>query len=68
MQKEQDHVKVMPKRLHLNGHTSYRFLQKSNGILHLYEKLLAVKWKGKWEGLLSPLMTRTCIFNVTKKK
>ena len=43
MQKEQDHVKVMPKRLHLNGHTSYRFLQKSNGILHLYEKLLAIK-------------------------
>ena len=47
MQKEQDHVKVMPKRLHLNGHTSYRFLQKSNGILHLSEKLLAVKWEGK---------------------
>lgn len=52
MQKEQDHVKVMPKRLHLNGHTSYRFLQKSNGILHLNEKLLAVKWEGKLQQLV----------------
>lgn len=52
MQKEQDHVKVMPKRLHLNGHTSYRFLQKSNGILHLSEKLLAVKWEGKLQQLV----------------
>ena len=52
MQKEQDHVKVMPKRLHLNGHTSYRFLQKSDRILHLYEKLLALKWEGKLQQLV----------------